>query len=199
MRNAIFVPFFCVVLSACGGSSSQPAAGYLAHVSTTQRATDAQVDEILSDPWAYSSKSDEMSGKVTYFADTQSAEHVDFNFPYQGDQTATLALRNNADGSTDVLFFMQKGQIVCDEVENCRVTIKLDDAQPEYYPVSFPNDGSRDAIFFDQTPTDLRQEALTPQNLKKHKMLRVKVTFYQEGDHIFTFDLSRLDLSKLHL
>lgn len=133
--------------------------------------------------WYYLPSIDDMTGKTTYTAAIKSVNEVSFSFPYNGAQRGTLTLREHPRHGKDVIFNIDKGQIICGRVSECTVEMKFDDGAIKQYSASFPTDNSSNILFIEGY-----QELLT--KLKQSKTVRLNVTVYQEGQHTFTFDVS---------
>ncbi|MGH7563741.1 MAG: hypothetical protein ACREK5_04890 [Gemmatimonadota bacterium] len=86
-------------------------------------------DVLGPDAWSYRTITDEMDGTVTRVAAIQSANTVEFDFPYQGAQRARLVLSPRP-GYDLVMLVIQKGQMPC--FSGCKVRVKIDDDDPQY-------------------------------------------------------------------
>ncbi|MCI5049514.1 MAG: zinc-ribbon domain-containing protein, partial [Rickettsiales bacterium] len=65
----------------------------------TQRAQTQKTDQ----KWHYYQKVDEMTSKPVYYAEIKSRNRVNFDFPYQGLQRATLTLRTHPRWGKEVI------------------------------------------------------------------------------------------------
>lgn len=135
----------------------------------------------VADNWRYSTSKDEMRGKVTNFARTDSINTVSLDFPYQGAQHGNILI---FDGS--VVLGIEKGQLVCNggiADGTCLVSVKFDDDTLEHVTARKLGDKSTSIIF--QGKDFLR-------NIKNHKKLMIEVEIFQNGYPVFTFDISGL-------
>lgn len=139
--------------------------------------------------WQYRHHTDEMSGGDVYLAAIESTNTVNFEFPYAGTQHATLLLRDHRRHGKDILFSIEQGQLMCSL--SCRVLVRFDDHKPRRYRAVGPNDGSTTTLFLSPYGRFYRQ-------LVKADRVRISVQAYQEGTHVFSFDLSHFDPKKFH-
>src|SRR5690606_7049584 len=79
--------------------------------------------------WSYNQSSDPMTKGITKTARLQSENSLSLDFPYQGEQKATLIVRNHPQFGNDVIFRIEKGQILC-RTYDCSVTVAFDDGAP---------------------------------------------------------------------
>lgn len=134
--------------------------------------------------WAYDSYKDEMSGVTVKTAKAKSLNDVEFGFPYQGKQSGTLYLRNHPRHGKEVIFTIEKGQIVC-QVSTCQINVKFGEGKPSTMQANRPADHSSTVLFIGGHDRFVS-------NLKKVKEVRIEVPFYREGVRVFTFDVSDL-------
>jgi hypothetical protein len=175
MRKVILVMIAALLLTltGCGKEATNH--------QTEAAAPVVKVAAVADSNWRYSTSKDEMTGKVTNFASTNSINTVSLDFPYQGIQHGNILI---FDGS--VVFGIEKGQLVCNgasEYGTCLVPVKFDDDKMKYIPASKLGDKSISVIF--QGNDFLR-------NIKTHKKLMIQVEIFQNGYPIFTFDVSGL-------
>lgn len=139
--------------------------------------------------WSYSAKPDAMSGEPRYIASIVSKNTVNFAFPYQGEQRASLTVREHKNDS-DIMLSIQRGQVLCGAT-GCRALIRFDDAEAETVQASPPSDGSTEVIFIDYGYDEFIRKLLTA------KILRVTADIYKEGSPVFEFDVNKFDVNKL--
>jgi hypothetical protein len=157
--------------------SSNPTATKTSENISTPKAADTP-----SSPWSYGSTTDEMSGKVSKHATTESTNIVNFDFPYQGEQRGTIMISNNA-----VLFYVKKGQVIChggDEYGTCVVRVKFDDGKEKYVGARELGDDSTTIMFTE--PSFIKK-------LKQSKKLMIQAEVYNEGLPVFTFNVGGFD------
>jgi hypothetical protein len=135
--------------------------------------------------WIYSLRSDPMGGAVAT-ARVESANTFDFDFPYQGEQHATLTLRS--DKGLNVMVSIDRGQFVCPM--GCSVLVRFDDETAQRWRATGPSDFDTEVIF-------LRNESKFLKQLKKARVVRIEAEFYQEGTRIMEFPVARFDASQL--
>ncbi|MGX4640872.1 hypothetical protein [Massilia sp. SYSU DXS3249] len=139
--------------------------------------------------WSYYVVEEKMTGGKRKTASVESTNTVDFDFPYSGSQHGRITLRIDPRHGKDVLFRIERGQILCPSYEGCRVQIRFDDEKPSSFAASAAADHSSDVIFLDDYPRFLTK-------LRKAKRVRVAVNIYQQGTPVFEFDVSGFDLDK---
>jgi len=130
-----------------------------------------------------------MSKGTTHHAWVLSSNTVNFDFPYSGEQHATLNLRDGPRYGKDVIFRIERGQILCHSYEDCTVLVRFDDGKASNYTAVGPADNSTETIF-------IRNYARFVGNLLKAKRVRISTNIYQEGAPVFEFDVSGFDQGK---
>lgn len=143
----------------------------------------------IGQQWHYSADEDPMGRGTTYVAWVSSSNTVEFSFPYQGAQRATLMLRSHPRYGKDIIFSIEKGQILCRSYKPCNVLVRFDDEQANSYSAVGPDDNSSTHIF-------LQGYSRFMAKLVKAKRIRISVTVYQQGDPVFDFDISGLSLER---
>ncbi len=141
--------------------------------------------------WDYDVNEDLMSGSKRYTASLKSANTVSFGFPYGGEQHGTLTLRTVQGKGKDVLFYIQRGQILCPSYQGCNVLVRFDDEKPMRFAANGPADHSSELIFLENYSKFITK-------LKKAKRVRLSVDIYQNGAPAFEFDVSGFDPDKYH-
>jgi hypothetical protein len=133
-----------------------------------------------------------MTDQQTATASVSSEETVEFGFPYQGKQSATLVVRHGPGNASDVFMYLQKGQIECSAYSTlgCPVRLRFDSGKPELLNGGPPDDHDSSFVFLPNPSYLIRRIASATK-------LRVEVTVYRQGTHVFTFDVAKLDLPKL--
>ncbi|MGE0373109.1 MAG: hypothetical protein AB7Q01_14675 [Gammaproteobacteria bacterium] len=122
-----------------------------------------------------------MSGKNFTVAAVESQNTVRFGFPYEGEQRATLTIREKHPRyGTNVMLSIEAGQFLC-HTDDCDVLVKFDDRAPKKYEASEPTDNSSTMLFLDAESTFISQ-------LRQAKTVTIEATFYQEGIREFKFD-----------
>lgn len=118
-----------------------------------------------------------------------SSNTVNFDFPYAGAQHATLMLILHPRAGKDVMFSIEKGQILCHSYEDCTVLVRFDDEQATNYSAVGTADNSTETIF-------IRNYDRFIGKMLKAKQVRVSTNIYQQGAPVFEFDVSGFDLNK---
>jgi len=165
--------------------------------STTKSSPSSPVSETISSPepvvpgsqWSYSQDADAMSKGTTYHAAVSSSNTVNFDFPYSGEQHATLNLRVDPRYGKDVIFRIERGQILCHSYEDCTVLVRFDDGKAANYTAVGAADNSTETIF-------IRNYGRFVENMLKAKRVRISTNIYQEGAPVFEFDVSDFDQNK---
>lgn len=139
--------------------------------------------------WSYRQKIDEMTSATTYLASVRSSNFVEFSSPYNGKQQASLTVRDSKRSGKDILFSIEKGQILCRSYDQCKVLVRFDNEQPIYYSAVGASDQSSTTIFLNGHERFLAK-------LSKAQTIRISPEIYQQGSIIFTFDVSGFDNSK---
>lgn len=134
--------------------------------------------------WQYESEEDAM-GNTNKRAFVSSTNDIYLSSPYDGAQKGSLTIRHHSEFGKNILFNVEKGQIHGDEV-----TVRFDEEKAFSMPYSEAADGSSDVIF-------LNYNKLIGK-LKTAKKMALQVMFYDNGNKIFEFDVSGLDLTKLN-
>ncbi|MDD2661967.1 MAG: hypothetical protein PHY54_20170, partial [Methylococcales bacterium] len=142
--------------------------------------------ESIMSQWHYSRVEDPMTSGTTYHAVVLSSNKVEFGFPYQGAQNAKLNLRIDPKYGKDVIFSIERGQILCQSYEDCTVLVRFDDEKAVNYSAASAADNSSDTIF-------IRNYSKFYEKMTKSKIVRISTNIYQEGAPVFEFDVSGFD------
>jgi hypothetical protein len=135
--------------------------------------------------WTYQTLQDAMVQKPIRYASVQSINELNFGFPYQGAQHATLTLRTHPRFGKNVMLRIERGQFLCG-VEGCSVTVRFDVGKPQRFSVDEPSDHSTTYLFIDNYDGFLA-------SLRKSKKIYIAAEFYQEGSPVLEFDISKLN------
>ena len=136
--------------------------------------------------WSYSSETDPMTGKASRWAVVQSENTVDFSFPYNGPQHASLTIRNHPSYGRDVILQIQEGQILCPSYDDCTVRVRFDDGAAESWTAAGAADHSSTSVF-------IRSGARFLQRMRAAKVVRIQIPVYQEGNPAFEFRVGGYD------
>jgi hypothetical protein len=127
-----------------------------------------------------------MTSRKISIAAIDSENSVNFDFPYRGEQNATLILREHPSYGFGVLVSIQRGQFLCHSYENCTIRVRFDEAEPEAWSAVGPSDNSTTTVL-------LHSEARFLPRLRKAKTVRIQIPVYQEGSPTFEFDVDGFD------
>jgi hypothetical protein len=139
--------------------------------------------------WAYAQSDDGMSKNTAYHALVSSINTVNFDSPYDGDQHGTLGLRTHPRYGKDVIFKIEKGQILCHSYEDCTVLVRFDDEKAINFNAASAADNSTETIF-------IRNYNKFVEKMLKAKKVRISLNIYQEGSPVFEFDVSGFNNDK---
>lgn len=128
----------------------------------------------------YSSTENQMDWDRVTTAAIDANQILNFSFPYNGWSRATFFIRNKA-WKDDALLQVTKGQFKRNTDKNV-IRIKFDDLDPEVYTISFPSDGSSDAIFI----SDIDKIKNSINNSEK---MLIEAEFYQDGLRVMEFNV----------
>lgn len=175
---------FWAVGEIIGGSSHSGSA-----TTSTDSAGVTSAPNIVGSQWSYSHVPDTMSKGIAHHAVVSSANTVQFQFPYAGEQHGTLELRTDPRYGKDVIFSIEKGQILCRSYEACTVLVRFDDERAINYSAFGAADNSTESAF-------LRNYDRFVGRLMKAKRVRISTNIYQEGAPVFEFDVAGFDPEK---
>ncbi len=125
--------------------------------------------------WEYGTTADGM-GRERWNARLYSANTVNFSFPYSGEQHAKLVVRANKTEITDILFAIEKGQIISDAI-----AVRFDEGPIRRFSITGASDHSSTAKFIDNVQGFLN-------GLRKAKRVRIEATIFQQGNQTFEFN-----------
>ena len=139
--------------------------------------------------WSYTQDEDPMSSGTTYHARVLSTNTVEFDFPYGGVQHATLNLRVDPKYGKDLIFTIEKGQILCHSYEDCSVLVRFDDEKATNYAGVGAADNSTTTVF-------IKNYTRFVEEMKSAKRVRISTNIYHQGAPVFEFDVSNFDQEK---
>lgn len=143
----------------------------------------------LAAKWGYEATSDEMTGRTSRRAAIRSENTVNFDFPYQGAQRASLILRTHPSYGRDVIFSIEKGQLLCRSIDRCQVRIRFDEGQPQTWTARPPADHSTTTLFLQGYDRFVQQ-------MRRSEVVRIQPEVYQEGNPVFEFQVAGYDHSR---
>jgi hypothetical protein len=160
-------------------SSAQAEAASRAAAAAAAKSADAA-------KWSYSASTDEMTGRTSRSASIQSENSVEFDFPYQGAQHATLTLRNHPSYGRDVILSIREGQILCPSYDDCTIRVRFDDGSAERWTAAGAADHSSTHVF-------LRASSRFVERMRNSSVVRIQIPIYQEGSPTFEFRVGGYD------
>jgi len=196
VRTSIVTKFFVALLGIGlvaamfngGGSSSSGSSATTPAKPLTKEEVAKQVDDKLRAmgmKWSYSEDKDEMGRGTIKYAIVKSMNIVNFDFPYQGEQQATLQLRKHPKHGKDVMLGLDRGQFICG-YDGCNVSVKFDSGKIQTFHATPPADHDTKVLFIESH--DRLVSAM-----KKAKTVAIEASFYKQGTRVFEFDVSGLD------
>lgn len=139
--------------------------------------------------WRYTNESDPMTSETTYWATVVSTNQVELGFPYGGPQHAKLVLRTHPRYGKDVIFQIERGQLLCPSYDGCTVLVRFDEDKPVRYSANGPADNSSETLF-------LANYGGFAERMLKAKRVRISAEIYQSGAPVFEFDVAGFDVKK---
>jgi hypothetical protein len=133
--------------------------------------------------WEYRTRTDQMRGTTTRFAEATSTNKVNFGAPYAGGSTLDLTVRERSQDGLNILFTISKGQFKCSD--GCKFFARFDDGKVLTIAATGSSSGSMDTIF-------VENEAPFLAELRNSRRLIVEMEFFQEGSNQFTFNTANL-------
>lgn len=130
--------------------------------------------------WKYSQDIDQMTGQTRYLASATSVNSLSLQFPYAGQNTADLVVRQHPKSGTNVYLILDKGQILCSTYEQCSIGIKFDNAPPQRFRASPSSDRSSNIVFINSESGFLAKA-------KSAKSILVGIEVYQNGLQVLQF------------
>ncbi len=138
--------------------------------------------------WHYGQQEDDMGRGTSYSATVESSNTVDFEFPYQGTQHATLTVRTRPKGR-DVYVSIERGQFLTGSYGLDRdVAVRFDGGKIQKFSTGASSAGNTNIMFIEGYDRFVRQ-------LKKAKAVDIEVEFFHQGKRVFHFDVAGLACS----
>ena len=135
--------------------------------------------------WSYTEDRDEMRDATRKFAEVESENSVDLQFPY-GEQSAFIMLRRDPQHGFDVMFRVRSGQILCHSFTNAYINAKFDDGPIRKFACNGSSDGTSEVAFIRDSKTFLKA-------LKASKKAVIEAEFYQNGRVQYVFNTQGLE------
>jgi len=138
---------------------------------------------ILNGNWHYGDASDSMSKGKVFSAVTKSRNTLEFKFPYQGAQRGTITLRTHPRHGKDVIFSIQKGQILSSLTSRSTMLVRFDENKAEKFSYLGAADHNSTTVF-------IKDYHRFVSKMLKAKRVRIAVDIYQEGSPVFEFNVA---------
>jgi DNA-directed RNA polymerase subunit RPC12/RpoP len=135
--------------------------------------------------WRYDTNTDQMTQKEYHTAKVDSTNTLNFGFPYQGTQRATLQLRKHPRYGSDAILEIEQGQFLCG-YDDCYVTVRFGNGKPQRFSTSESGDNSTKFLFIDDYSRFMSQ-------LRKVDEVVIEARFYQEGSRAMSFSVNDLN------
>ena len=152
--------------------------------STSTSASQTSTSGAAASNWNYSETKDEMRGATTYYAEIDSANELDFDFPYNGGSKSTLTIRKSPVHGTDVLIRIN-GQFTCNSYSEDHVSVKFDNGPIQKFSCGDPSDGSTGVLFIRNSPRFIDA-------VKTSDKVVIEAEFFQEGNRQMIFNTAGL-------
>ena len=134
--------------------------------------------------WQYSESTDQLTQKKIKIASAISKNTVNFQFPYDGTQRASLNVRSHPKWGREIYISLNKAHFLC-SFRGCNVSVRFDDKAPQRYYAVEPADHSTNTLF-------IKGFNKFVANAKKSKKIMIETQFYKEGSRVFKFNPSSL-------
>jgi len=142
--------------------------------------------------WEYGSAKDEMRGTTSKWATLYSPTELNFDFPYNGNNSAHIQV--SEPGS--IIFIVDKGQVLCHSDDH--IAIKFDDGPVYYYPCDTPRNGDSTTLYVEPSGDTSNGQPSDPlEGILNAKKMVIEVEFYQSGSRQLVFNVKGLDRSKI--
>lgn len=134
--------------------------------------------------WLYHTQEDKMTSKPTKVAMLESTNSLSLGFPYSGKNMGTLYVRQHPKSGLNVIFTVDKGQILCRSYESCSISVRFDANQPVRMSAVGSSDNDSKVIF-------IENESKFIAAAKKAKKILIQVTMYQAGNQVLEFESTK--------
>ncbi len=146
--------------------------------------------------WSVRTASDSLTKEEHSYAVVESLNKVQFEFPYEGEQRATLLYRPLDAGDHIeplIRLSLEKGQFYCKDPRHCSVRYRLDDAEPSGWRAKVRDDGGTNWIDLGKGHTeDPNSSTCVLLLLTTAKKVTIETAFYGQGSRTFEFQVSGL-------
>lgn len=175
-----FLAFVCLIYSCQSNGVKSDVDSTAIILKQTDSLINATKKEETS--WNYSTDTDAMTSKVSYFAQTTSVNELSLNSPYDGFNQAHLTIRKRR-GLQDAVLEVDKGQFIAG-VYGTNVKIRFDKRPPMTFYCEKSTDYSPKILFIEST--DFINQ------VKRSKKVLIEATFYEAGEQQMEFKTDSL-------
>ncbi len=136
--------------------------------------------------WIYTSKVDPMNDTTSYLSDLSSNNSESLGHDWR-DSTRMNIYLSASGQSRSVGLAVQQGLFSCTSYRDCTINIRFDNAKPVAFRARASDDSQ--LIFLND------YHGFIARMMKAKKML-IEASFYQEGNHVFEFDVQGFDADR---
>lgn len=134
--------------------------------------------------WSYRKDEDKMSGKNVESALLRSTNSLDLDFPYKGINYGTLQIRKHPKFGTDVIFYVDKGQVLCSTYSGCPINVRFDDEKQQTYTGTPSSDHDSTTVFLTNNKKFIASAV-------KAKRILIQPNIYRGGSPILEFNSAK--------
>lgn len=142
-------------------------------------------EKVYDEKWTIEVSVDKMGRGTRVEAKKVSNNTLEFGFPYNGKQRATLWFIKFIGNEKRVVLSVDKGQFNNIYMNNT-VDVKFDDDKVKKYKYEFSNDGNVNYILLNDFNSFTKKA-------RTSKKVMIEAGFFQSGNHILEFDLTGFD------
>ena len=100
-------------------------------------------------------------------------------------------IRNHPSNGQDVMLLIRRGQLLCPSYQDCQITVRFDDGEPQSWRATGPADGSSTTMF-------LRRYDDFVRHLRAASVVRIRAEIYHAGSPVFEFAVAGYDDSRVN-
>ncbi len=130
--------------------------------------------------WSYETEQDKMTSKVKKTAVIKSDNSMDLDFPYKGKNHGWIQVRQHPQWGLDVIFLIDKGQIICNSYQGCPIQVRFDEGKVQTFEGTKPADHSSTAVFLNNPKRFI-------QSASKAKRILIQANIYKSGSQVLEF------------
>jgi len=133
--------------------------------------------------WTNSEFVDEITNDKVVLTCQTSSNKLDFAFPYEGGSIGKICIKKSKTDGLEIFLRITKGQILCSSYFTCALQARFDDKPPIRLSGSGTESLRTDMMF-------LNPAARIANELRRSKVFKIGVTFFQSGTQVLEFDTS---------